>query len=401
MTLSKKAPFVLLVIVVMLVPLGQLSIVHPVVPLPRALLESQALACLTNVYPVDLKHYNITLSSCYTLPSAPSDTYMTQAVDYQLDSSDSRLLANFLFRDDVLYSCNLRVLAGSVAAAQPLANVTDAARDFLEKYQAYSGADSTELIHILSVFDETKGWNMTLGDLCLGVSHLVVPNAFNATSFVWNYMFNGTYNAPVSISFDNGAFYSFMDCRQFYTVGSAEAIKAAMQYIENYSYTAPDGAQVSGFNVSRTAAVAKFNYTSGNGGVPYPCWDVTLNLNQTYPGGVNALLVEVWSDSGEVFNCSNQAVGLVPVDDSSAGPMPTPQPENTMLSSAIPPSNGNPDFASPSVHQINTTSRTNANLALSAGTSSPNLLIAGIIGTIASVTATTIAVLIVFKRRRK
>jgi hypothetical protein len=399
MTLSKKAPLVMLLFVIMLVQLGQPSVVHADAPMP-SLLESKALACLTNVYPVDLKHYNITLSSCYTLPSAPSDTYMTQAVDYQLDSSDSTLLANFLFRDDVLYSCNLRVLAGSVAAAQPLTNVTDAAIDFLEKYHAYSGADSTELIHILSVFDETKSANMTLGDLSLGVSHLVIPNAANDTSFVWNYIFNGTDNAPVSISFDKGAFYSFMDFRQFYTVGSAKAISAAMKYIENYSYTAPDGAQISRFNVIENGTVAQFFSSSRNGSALYPCWNVTLNLNQTYPGGVNALLVEVWADSGEVFNCSNQAVSSVPVDNSRTEPPPTPQPENTTLLTATPPSSGNPFSASPSVPQTNTTSPKN-DAALSAETSSPNLLIACITGTAAAVTATTIALLIVVKRKCK
>ena len=400
MTLSKKAPLVMLVFVLMLVQLGQPSVVHADASMP-SLLESRALACLTNVYPVDLKHYNITLRSCYTLPSAPSDTYITQAVDYQLDSSDSKLLANFLFRDDVLYSCNLRVLAGSVAAAQPLTNVTDAARDFLEKYQANSGADSTELIHILSMFDETKSANMTLGDLSLGVSHLVIPNAANATSFVWNYIFNGTYNAPVSISFDKGAFYSFMDFRQFYAVGSAEAISAAQNYVENYSYTAPDGAEISGFSVNKNGTVAKFSSSFRNGGALYPCWNVTLNLNQTYPGGVNALLVEVWADSDEVFNCSNQAVGSVPVDNSRTEPPPTPQPENTTLSTATPPSSGNPFSASPPVPQTNTTSPKNDDLALSAEISSRNLIIAGITGTAAAVTATTIALLIVVKRKTK
>jgi hypothetical protein len=400
MTLSKKAPLVTLVFVLMLVQLGQPSVVHADPPMPP-LLESKAFACLTNVYPVDLKHYNITLRSCYTLPSAPSDTYMTQAVDYQLDSSDSRLLANFLFRDDVLYSCNLRVLAGSVAAAQPLTNVTDAARDFLEKYQAYSGADSTELIHILSMFDETKSADMTLGDLSLGVSHLVIPNAANDTSFVWNYIFNGTDNAPVSISFDKGAFYSFTDFRQFYTVGSAEAISAAQNYIENYSYTAPDGAQISGFSVNKNGTVAKFSSSFRNGSALYPCWNVTLILNQTYPGGVNALLAEVWADSDEVFNCSNQAVGSVPVDNSRTEPPPTPQLENTTISTATPPSNGNPDSTSPQVPQTITTSPTNTDLTLSAETSSPNLLTAGIMGAGAAVTATTIAAIIAVKRRCK
>lgn len=320
MKLSKKAFLVMLVFVVLLVPLGRFSVVHSNLPLPQTL-EAMALACLTDVYPVDLNHYNVTLGPCYTLPSASSDTSMTQAVDYMLNSLDSNLVANFLFRDAVLYSLNLRVVNGSVVTARSYANLTDAARDFLVEYQAFSGADSSELIRLLGNFDEAKGTTVTLGNISLSVSHLVIPNAANATTFHWIYTMDGADNASVSLNFDKGAFDSFYDGRQFYTVGSAEAISAAMKYIENYSYTAHDGAQVSGFNVNKNGSVAEFSTSPRNGSSPYPCWNVTLNLNQTYPGGVNALLVGVWADSGEVFNCRNQAVGSVQVNDSIMDPI--------------------------------------------------------------------------------
>jgi hypothetical protein len=362
MTLSKKVPLVTLVFVVMLVPLGQLSAVHSDLSLPQTL-EAKAFACLADVYPVDLNHYNVTLGVCCTLSS---DTFITQAVDYMLNSPDSNLVANFLFKDAVLYSLSLSVINGSVATARPYDNLTDAARDFLLKYQAFSGADSTDLIRLLNHFDETKNTPVTLGNTSLSVSHLVIPTVENVTSFDWIYTLNGGDDAVVGIGFNDGTFYSFFDARQLYAVGSEEAINTAMKYIGNYSYTLSNGSQVKGFNVNKESAVAEFFTSPRNGSVLYPCWNVTLNLDQMYSGGVNALQLDVWADSGEVFNCSNQAVGSVPVDDSSSGPTPT-----------------------------------NANLALSAETSPPNFLIAGIIGTVAAVTATTVAVLIVVKRRCK
>jgi hypothetical protein len=313
--LSKKALLAMFVFVALLVPLGQVSEVHSDLPLPQTL-EAKAFACLTDVYPVDLNHYNVTLGACHTLPSASSETFMTQAVDYMLNSSDSSLVANFLFRDAVLYSLSLRVVNGSVVTARSYANLTDAARDFLVEYQAFSGADSTELIRLLGNFDEAKDTTVTLGNISLSVSHLVIPKAANGTTFDWIYTLEGADNASVSLTFDKGAFYSFYDGRQTYTVGSAEAISVAMKYIETYSYTAPNGTQVSGFSVNKNGSVAKFSTSPRNGSALYPCWNVTLNLNQTYPGGVNALQLEVWAYSGEVFNCSNQAVGSVQVNGS-------------------------------------------------------------------------------------
>jgi len=317
MKLSKKALLVLFVFAVLLVPLGQLSAVHSDLPLPQTL-EAKALACLTDVYPVDLNHYNVTLGAYHTFPPAPPDMpFEEEAVIYTLNSPDSNLEASFLFRDGVLFTSELWVINGSVVTARSYANLTDAARDFLLKYQVFSGANSTELIRLLGNFSEAQYTTVTLGNISLSVHHSVILrlNVGNVTHFGWSYTLNGTSGCSVGLTVDKSTVYKLYDGRQFYKVGSAEAISAAMKYVENYSYTAPDGAQVSGFNVHKDGTVAEFSASPRNGSAMYPCWDVTLNLNQTYPGGVNAFLVEVWADSGEVFNCRNQAVGSVQVDD--------------------------------------------------------------------------------------
>jgi hypothetical protein len=320
MKLSNKARLATLALVALLVTLGQLPTAHSDPPPPQTL-EANALACLTDVYPVDLNHYNVTLDACYTL-SAPSDKSTTQAVNYMLNSPDSNLVADFLFKDAALYQLSLSVINGSIVTARPYTNLTDAAADILAKYQAFSGADSTKLTHLLGKLDEAKGATVTSGNISLSVSHLVIPNAENGSTFDWLYTLDGANSTSVSLTFDNGAFSSLFDCRQLYTAGSAEAISAAIKYIENYSYTAPDSTLVSEFNVNKNGTVAEFSTSLRNDNALYPCWNVTLKLDQAYPGGVNALLLQVWADSGEVFNCQNQAVDPVQVNHSNMDSTP-------------------------------------------------------------------------------
>jgi hypothetical protein len=228
MRLSKKAFLVMLAILVFavslaslggLLSLGGFSAVHSDLPLPQTL-EDMAFACLTDVYPVDLNHYNVTLGSCYTFPSTPSDNSTTQAVDYMLNSPDSNLVANFMFRDARLYSLNLGVINGSFFTTRSDANLTEAAKNFLVKYQAFSGVDSSELIRVLGNFDEAKGSTVTLGNIRFSVSHFVIPNVANATTFKWIYAMNSTDSVSVALGYSDyngnkGVFDSFYDGRQF------------------------------------------------------------------------------------------------------------------------------------------------------------------------------------------
>jgi hypothetical protein len=179
-------------------------------------LEDRALACLTQVYPVDLNHYNVSLRSCDTLSSTQSDNSTTQAVDYMLNSPDSNLVAVFLFKDAVLYSLNLGVINGSVVASRSYANLAEAAKDFLVKYQAFSGVDSSELIQVLDKLDEAQGTSVTVGDVGFRISSFALPDMANTTTFRWLY----ANNTAVTLDFyddfhDNrGVFAGFFDCRQ-------------------------------------------------------------------------------------------------------------------------------------------------------------------------------------------
>jgi hypothetical protein len=301
----------LLFFIFLLVPLGQFSKAL-CDPSPQTL-QSTAFTCLTDVYPIDLNYYNVTFGAFNTL-SEHSDTFTTQVVDYKLNSPYSNLVANMLFRDNRLYSLNLRVVNGSVVTDRTH-NLTDVAKDFLRKYQVLSGADSTDLIRLLDNFDEAKDATATLGNITLSVSHLIISNKANGTTYNWLYTLNDTATVSVSLTFDKGAFHSFYDDRQLYMASSSDAISAAMNYVQNHSYAMPEGTQVNvnEFNVDKASSVAEFFTFPRNDNALYPAWNVTLNLSQTY-GGINALQLNVlvWADSCEVFNySSNETVVLM------------------------------------------------------------------------------------------
>lgn len=303
MNLPKGVLLIICMFVILLVPLRVLSTVYS--DQLQQNLQDKAFACLTDVYPLNLTHYNITRGAFYDLPSAPSDTFTTQAVDYFLNSPDSNLVANFLFKDAVLYSLSLSVINGSVVLARPNDNLTDVVIDFLLKYQAFSSADSTDLIRLLDNFDENKNTTLTLGNISLRISHLLIPNLENVTTFHWIYTLNDSDDTSVSLSFDNSTFVGFFDSRQLYAVASTEAVSRAINYVENYSCITPDGSHIKGFNVDKGHSFAEF-FISIQDGTICPCWNVTLNLSNVCTESIKALQMEVWANSGEVANCRNQ-----------------------------------------------------------------------------------------------
>jgi hypothetical protein len=119
-------------------------------------------------------------------------------------------------------------------------------------------------------------------------------------------------------SFKDGYFSSHSDTSVRYTIGDTtvnisedQAIDIAIKYIQTYSYDMPGGWKVSGFNVTRTAAKLSSIVTDSKSNVLEPYWDVSLYLNQTYPGSVHGLEVRIWAGSGKVFLCGHIAY-LVP-----------------------------------------------------------------------------------------
>jgi hypothetical protein len=230
---SSKIIVALLVTPLILATLGQLSTAcsEPLSP------PDKALAYIKNVLSIDMERYTIMNMSYYELPEPPNSTYRTEAVTYILNSSESMLAVNCMFRNGVQYTCDLRVLSGSPKSDRSYANLVDVAERILEKHQVQTGVDSKELIKMLNMVDPTKNLdNVTLDNVTLIISHGKLPTGglkmingslhidsttmSDITSFDWMRPIEGTDATFLLIDFENGVFHSLRDERAIFGIGS-------------------------------------------------------------------------------------------------------------------------------------------------------------------------------------
>jgi hypothetical protein len=187
--------------------------------------QEKSEAFIKNVLPIDSLQYNITLRN-YGVPKLPD--IGTEQVDvpqeiltYSLESKDSTLDVKCSFSNNVLCICNMYVEKGSVISDRQYSNLLDAAKSFLEKYQAYSKMDSTKMIAMLSNVDPTKNATITSGTLKLTVTHKDLSGTIfgDSISFRWVQTFNGCDYLAVHLHFRDGVFSSIIDHRQLYSIG--------------------------------------------------------------------------------------------------------------------------------------------------------------------------------------
>jgi hypothetical protein len=277
----------------------------------------KGLAFIENVLPIDSSQYNVTFKPPY--PSMPIVDNRFLVETYSLESKNSSLTLICSFYEGVLYQCIFGVDKGSVITDQPYDNTADAAKSFLEKYQAYSKLDSTEMIAMLSNVDPTKPTTVTSGDLKLTVTHKnLTGTAFgDSINFRWVRPIHGCEYLYIDAAFRDGIFSGFIDHRARYSIGDTtvniskeQAIKIAMEAIKNYSYRMSDDWVVTGFDVIEDRTVANLYPQTREENVLYPAWSVTLPLNGTWPGSVRELLVGIWAGSGEVYLVHHQAYAV-------------------------------------------------------------------------------------------
>jgi len=320
----KRVTKILFVIILVVVFIAAALLSFGAIPLNNSSVSTahdKALAFIKNVLPIDSTKYNITLES-YHVPELPDIGLANPINDkqeiltYLLESKDSTLKVICTIQNGFLKGCTLDVLKGSVISDRPYTNVVDIAKSFLQKYQAYSSMDSTEMIAMLLNVDPTKNATITSGNLKLTVTHRNLTGTFfgDSINFRWVQTFNGCDYLPVSIGFSDGVFSGFLDHRGIYKIGDtrvniskAQAIKIAMEAVKNYSYRMSDDWVVTGFNVIEDQAVANLHPQVRESNVLYPAWSITLPLNGTYPGSVRELLVGIWAGSGEVYFVHHQA----------------------------------------------------------------------------------------------
>jgi hypothetical protein len=112
----------------------------------------------------------------------------------------------------------------------------------------------------------------------------------------------------MKLKFDNNLLTTFSDNWFLFNVGSAQinvtqdqAVAIAKNEAKSFSWNV-NGTRVANFQIlDNLVSVVFWAHPRGTDDLTlYPYWYVTLFLDKTYPGGVSALGVGVWADTGKV-----------------------------------------------------------------------------------------------------
>jgi hypothetical protein len=261
-------------------------------------------------------------------------------------AGESKIYVTCRFRDKTLYSCGLEVLGGSpIYAEQQPTNVLDATKDFLKRYQTYTGASYLQAMRsMLETVDVTKSMTITSGNAKLitsnqEVQHDPTVEAITATSVDWIYTVNGV-DAPqnvISFNFENGIFKSFRDDWNLYKIGSTdvnvskeEAIGMAMNAARNYTLKIwmNEWIEVEFKIVDEPVTAELFMYPRETLTV-YPFWRIELYFDKLYYSAYG-IGVGIWADTKKIKYCESLSyTGGPPEGENPTTPTTEPPPDGS------------------------------------------------------------------------
>jgi hypothetical protein len=315
--------------------------------------QNKAEAFTEQVLPIDKSQYNITLDG-YNVIHPSSDISPPDNKDYILNdfkqeycrysfvSDQSELIVIYKVENGFLTTCSVTVVKGKVLTDPLYSNVNDIIIGFLERYQAFTGFDSSDMRYMVSNANVMDNQTLLLGDLKLKIDNKDSFSLGQSTSLMWYRVINGCEYLQLSLGFTNGAFVGYKDVRELYPIGDTtiniskeQAIYLASKYVrENYTYEMPDKVWINDFSFIENQTLAVLSPIVRNT-TQYPTWIITFTLDHTYPGSVVGLIVIVSARSGEILVCSNQAVGgRIPPSDNGANVVVLTTPPTLLLSPA-------------------------------------------------------------------
>ena len=314
----------------------------------QSTVQEQVLAFIENALPVDLSKYNITFISYSILDGSTvagatslSNSRVIETVKYTLSSEESTVDVICKVENNVVKSCHIYAMTGSIISDKRYTNPLDAVKSFITNYQTYSKLDSTNLMAMLDDVDITENTTTTIDNIKLTITN----NRFSEeelTRFEWTYTVDGADYTTLQVGFQkNGIFDSFRDTRAVYTIGDTsiniskeQAIDIALKNLSTYSYLMPDQSIVSDFNVTKDYIKAEIITTFVDSELR-PYWDIRMPLNQTYPGSVHGITVFIWANTGDIISYGNIAYGGADyIDSSNIEATPSPEAANSPSPSA-------------------------------------------------------------------
>ncbi|MGB9960450.1 MAG: hypothetical protein ACPLKQ_08065 [Candidatus Bathyarchaeales archaeon] len=294
---------------------------------------NKVLAFLKDVVGLDITKYD---AKQVTVPvqSDLSDLYETGWIKYTLTSPESKIDILCNFRNNLLVWCKLTVIAGSplYIQSQP-ANVIEAAKGIIQRYQIYSGASYIKTMqNMLEQINELKPAAIKSDNVKLNISI-----EENYAYIKWMYTINNidVPSKAVSLIFKNGDLYLFRDTWDLYKIGTTEvviskeeAISIAKKHVQKYSYTV-DGILISNFTILDEQVIATLSMQDRGNYTLYPHWEIRMGLDRVYPGGVTGFQVMLWADTGEVTHITpiGSLGGPELEGEDSSTPSPEPEPE--------------------------------------------------------------------------
>ena len=303
--------FSTLFLCVLMVTVAVSSLAYPVYSSALTVPE-KALAFLEDVAMLDMTKYNATLEIYDERYPDELHGLPQHNVVYTLLSDEGTLRVAFGFKNESFAFCMLGTIDSLLYSQPQPANIVDVTKGFLQRYQAYTGdpnfdgvRDFEEMRSILDTVDVTE--NVTaMSDRV----KLEVINRTDYTVFVWEYALDGVAFPWMTLEFRNGIVCGFDDNWCLYTAGSTdinfseeEAINIALDYVEDFSWTAGDE-EVTEFEIIEEPRPVELITTRNREPLTlYPCWSIELYLDNIYPGNINRISLAIWADTGEVISC--------------------------------------------------------------------------------------------------
>jgi DNA-binding transcriptional ArsR family regulator len=268
----------------------------------------KAISFLRDVVQLELSKYDATvLSNTVGNPSELGGGVVEQILRYSLVSSESKLEVVFRYRNNMLSNYQMFLLDGSpiYSGPQPFF-VVDSAKWLLHKLASYEDAPYLDdMNNMLFQFGDANSIEMTEGNMKFNLS----ISGSNA-EIGWFYTENGVdfIQKGLKLLFENQALKELDDGYFLFNIGSAkvnidsgEAIQIARNAVKDFKWSA-NGQLVSGYTVLQDPVSAVFHPIPREDPLALvPCWYVTLYLDNVYPTNVNRLAVNIWADTGIVY----------------------------------------------------------------------------------------------------
>jgi len=287
--------------------------------------QEKARDIIENMLSVDLSKYTLELQSSSIMDGVPfaNDNRKITSLRYALTplegsgAEDGVIEIYFTIEKDVVTNYFTMPVASQVITNTQYDNQKLAVKEFLEKYQAHTNIDSSNLITMLDDIDLTKNATMIQENIKCTVKAYSFWG-IEQVNLRWTYTVNGADYTSLEIAVNAAGFITYVyDDRALYIIGDTainismeQAVDIAIANLGSYSYEMPDGSIVKDFRVNKDATLPKLAVVP----VDYelrPYWHISMYLDDVYPGSVFGITAFIWADTGEIISYGNMAIGGV------------------------------------------------------------------------------------------